>query len=185
MSNIVSLRFGSTGPSSIRRPRAAICWPRLGRLPSNAVLIVGSLQIVEFKLFTDDGDSVVVEIEVGELLRIQKSVTDFHVDPIGVSQISTDIAFKQLIAMLLEYSMELAHGDPAGQNALEIQIFGDNPATQGEDGVNVRPALQGSDDGIVVVMQDLHLFAVVPFGFPYPSFRLATSIWRRCCRERA
>ena len=64
--------------------------------------------------------------------------------------------------------MEFAHGDPADQNAFEVQVFGDNPTAQGEDRVDVRPALKGSDDGIVVVVQNLHLFPIVPSGLPHP-----------------
>ena len=93
---------------------------------------------------------------------------DIHVDPVGVSRKSTDIPLQQSIAVFLEDSMELANGGPADQNAFEVQVFGDNPAAQGKDRVDVRPALHGSDDGIVVVVQNLYLIAIVPSGLPHP-----------------
>ena len=89
-----------------------------------------------------------------------------------MSQEATDIAFEQLIAVLLEQPMELVNGDPSEQHALETEVFGDDSAAQRENGVDVRSALQGPDDGVVVEVQYLELFTVDLLGLPYPALRL-------------
>ena len=89
-------------------------------------LMVGPLQSVEVKAIADDGDAIVVEIEIGRPIRVQEGVADFRVDPIGVPQEATDIALEQLVTVLLEQPMHLVDGDPSDQYALEIEVFGDD-----------------------------------------------------------
>ena len=135
-------------------------------------LMVGPLQSVEVEAIADDGDAIVVEIEIGRPVTVQKSVADFRVGPVRMPQETTDVAFEQPITVLLEQPMDLADGDPSNQHALEVEVFGDDPAAQGESGVDMRSALQGPDDGVVVEVQDLQLFTVELHGFPYPALRL-------------
>ena len=134
--------------------------------------MVGSLQGVVVKSVADDGDAVVVEVEIGGSIRVQKSVADVRVDPIGAPEIATDIALEQLVAVLLEQPMELVDRDPSDEDALEIHVFGNEPAAQSEVGVDVRASLQRPDDGVVVEMQDLDLLAVLLTCLSHPVFGL-------------
>ena len=68
--------------------------------------------------------------------------------------------------------MELVNGDPSDQDALEVQVFGDDSAAQSEVGVDMRPSLQGSDDGVVIEVQDLDLLAVLLACLPHPVLGL-------------
>lgn len=79
--------------------------------------VVRFLQGVVYEAVADHCHAVVVGVEPVGLRVVEQVLPNLLVDPVGVTEMASDVALRELIAVLVEDPGDFVHGQAAYQNA--------------------------------------------------------------------
>lgn len=113
-------------------------------------LVVLGLQRVVVEAVADEGDAVVVEVEIAPLVGAPQGVGDLLVHRVGGAEVAADVAVEEAVAVAPHQPRELRHGHLADEHPRVVEVFDDGAPGELEGLLDGLGRLEHLDDAVVV-----------------------------------